>query len=57
MCDCKIAQVIASAVAPFSYCMCDCMCIAYLLHLATVPSLILQAAVVQGEKAENSEGL
>jgi hypothetical protein len=40
MCDCKIAQVIASAVAPFSYCMCDCMCIAYLLPLATVPSLI-----------------
>jgi hypothetical protein len=24
MYDCKIAQVIASAVAPFSYCMCDC---------------------------------
>jgi hypothetical protein len=39
MCDCKIAHAIASTVAPFSYCMCDCMCIAYLLQLASVPSL------------------
>jgi hypothetical protein len=36
--------VIASAVAPFSYCMCDCMCIAYLLQLATVSSLITRGS-------------
>ena len=46
MCDCKIAQVIASVIAPFSYCMCDCMCIAYLLQLATVPSLKHAVAVL-----------